>query len=102
MPTMQAIEDYQQTTMKPRLFDRRSNEQRKLARKTSAQQISRSATRAIPDRRCRAETKVAVYNHLVPILEQHHRAQARLHRSYQRVIAALCGIVIVLGLALAL
>jgi hypothetical protein len=99
---MQAVEDYQQTTMKPRLFDRRSAEQRTLARKTSAQHISRSATRAISDRRCRAETKVAVYNHLVPILEQHHRAQAKLHRNYRRVIAALCGVVIVLGAALTL
>jgi hypothetical protein len=93
---MQAVDEYLQT-IRPKgilaqgFLKKRSEDQLALERKSNAQQLARSTTRTIPDRKCRAEIKVAVYNHLVPILEQHHRAQQQLRRTCRHVIVCLSG-----------
>lgn len=93
---MQAVDEYLQTIRPKSILDkgflkRRSEDQLALERKTNAQQLARSATRTISDRKCRAEIKVAVYNHLVPILEQHHRAQQQLRRTCRQLFVCLGG-----------
>ena len=97
---MQAVEEYLEIS-KPTLFaPSQSTDQQALARKSSAQRLARSATEAISDRRIRAEAKVAVYNHLIPILERHHDTQQALHRTYRRLLAcSWASLLLVAGLA---
>ena len=99
----QAVEEYLEATRTRRLTSGRSEDQLALERKTSAQRLARSATARITDRKVRAEAKVAVYNHIMPILERHYDAERQLHRTYRRLLAGTCGallisVLVVIGL----
>ena len=61
------------------------------AMKHFALQLARSATKTIDDRRKRAEIKAAVYNHLIPLLNQHAKTQAATHKFYQKLLMMLGG-----------
>lgn len=71
-----------------------------LARKTSAQQLARSATQAISDRKLRALAKADVYGQVLPLLEAHYSAQQHLHRTYRRLLTWTGG-ALILTLAMA-
>ena len=60
-----------------------------LVRKSYAQQLARSASQTIDDRRKRAELKAEIYGHLLPLLELHANEQATSRRYYQKIITAL-------------
>ena len=64
-----------------------TEEQLALERKSAAQQLARAATEAISDRKLRAVTKADVYGQILPVLNQHHGAQRKLHRTYRRLLA---------------
>ena len=66
-------------------------EQLALERKSAAQQLARAATEAISDRKLRAVAKADVYGQILPVLDQHHGAQLKLHRTYRRLLAWICG-----------
>lgn len=87
----QAIEACLRAGERRWLTRQRSEEQLALERKSAAQQLARSATRVVADRRSRAEAKAAVYNHLIPILELHYQSQRRLHRTCRRALACMAG-----------
>lgn len=70
-----------------------------LVRKSYAQQLARTASRRVADRRKRAELKAEIYAHLLPLLEAHDREQSDARRMYQKIIGALSGaLVVTLGL----
>ena len=83
-----AVEDYvnQQRAQRWRSIPEPRAE---LVRKSYAQQLARSASQAINDRRKRAELKAEIYGHLLPLLELHGREQATSRRYYQKIIAVL-------------
>jgi hypothetical protein len=60
-----------------------------LVRKSYAQQLARSASQAVTDRRRRAELKADIYNHLLPLLEMHAKQQAITRRYYQKIVLVL-------------
>ncbi len=62
-----------------------------LERKSAAQQLARAATEAISDRKLRALAKADVYGQILPVLDSHHGAQLKLHRTYRRLLAWTCG-----------
>jgi len=68
-----------------------------LARKAYAQQLARIASRAVRDRRQRAEVKIHIYNQLLPVLESHARERARLRSLNQRLFGLLFLCVAMLG-----
>lgn len=83
-----AIDDYVNLQKSQRW--RSMPEQRvELVRKSYAQQLARSASQAIEDRRKRAELKAEIYGHLLPLLELHGQEQASSRRYYQKIIAVL-------------
>jgi len=88
---MQAAEESPQSSQQKSVATRRTGAQLTLERKSTAQQLARSATRTINDRKCRSDARIAIYNHLVPILEEQHLNQQQLHRTYRQLIAWLCG-----------
>ena len=88
---MQAVQDYLESSQPRWLPRRKSADQLALERKSSAQKLARAATECISDRKMRAVAKVDVYNHLLPILEQHYSNQRTLHHRYQRILAGTCG-----------
>jgi len=91
-----AVEDYVKLQKAQRW--RSMPEQRaELVRKSYAQQLARSASQAIDDRRKRAELKAEIYGHLLPLLELHGKEQATSRGYYQKIIAVLS-----ISLALAL
>ena len=81
---MQAVQDHPRSDRTVHHGDRRA-----LARKSRVQQLARAATRGIRNRRQRMEARIAVYNELIPLIEQHHRAVQRLHRTYLPLVAGL-------------
>ena len=89
-----AVETYLSSTRPGWLRPRAQDSQLELVRKSFAQQLARDATRTIDDRRHRAEVKAAVYNHLTPLLEQHHRSLRELHRFYQKLLLSIGGALI--------
>ena len=97
MQSQTSVTDDTLTSSQPQLleaglFQRKlSPEKLQLARKSYAQQLARSATQTISDRRHRAEIKAAVYNHLIPVLDQNFKAQQHLRSRYRKLVAAFGG-----------
>jgi hypothetical protein len=60
-----------------------------LVRKSYAQQLARSASQSVTDRRKRAELKAEIYSHLLPLLEMHAREQAATRAYYQKIVVGL-------------
>lgn len=85
---MQAVQDHSRET-RSTLTTARLEDRRALARKTSVQQLARAATRGIQNRRQRMEARIAIYNELIPVIEQQHRARRRLHQTYLPLVAGL-------------
>ena len=77
-------------------------EQLALERKSAAQKLARAATEAISDRKLRALAKADVYGQILPLLDHHHSAQLKLHRTYRRLLAWTCGAFLVATLTAAL
>ena len=94
-----AVEDYLKTTRPTFRWRESGGEKAELVRKAFAQQLARAATRTVNDRHSRAEVRIAVYNHVTPLLEQHHKAIANLHRFYRKLLLITFG---ALALAIAL
>jgi hypothetical protein len=94
MQSQTSVTEDSVNSSQPRLFEaglfqrKLSPEKLQLERKSYAQQLARSATRTISDRRHRAEIKAAVYNHLIPILDQNFHAQQHLRSRYRKRLAA--------------
>lgn len=89
-----AVEDYLDLRRSARW--RQPQPQRELlVRKSYAQQLARTASRIVEDRRARAELKAEIYAHLLPLLEAHDREQSGSRRVYQKVIGALSAALIV-------
>lgn len=83
-----AVEDY--TNLRRASRWRQPPEQRaELVRKSFAQQLARSASQIVEDRRKRAEVKAELYAHLLPLLESHDREQNASRKLYQKVILIL-------------
>lgn len=75
------------------------NEERlALERKSTAQQLARTATEAISDRKLRALAKADVYGQILPVLDHHHGVQRKLHRTYRRLLAWTCGAFLIAAL----
>ncbi len=89
--SMQVVQDYLESSRPRWLPSRKSEDQLALERKSNAQKLARAATESISDRKMRAVAKVDVYNHLLPILEQHYSNQRTLHHRYRKVLAGTCG-----------
>jgi hypothetical protein len=85
---MQAVHDHPQTGT-PTPAPAGVQDRRSLARKTRVQRLARAATRGIANRRQRMEARIAIYNELIPVIEQHYRARQRLHRIYLFLLAGL-------------
>ena len=84
-----AIENYLQVNGRINLWGKLSEERDRLSRKSFAQQLARSATRSIEDRRKRAEVKTQIYNHLLPVLDQHAKVQCHMQRIYRKLMIGL-------------
>ena len=79
---------------------RNVSEQRlELARKSYAQQLARSASQPVADRRKRAELKANIYSHLLPLLELHAKEQATVRQFYRKLVLILgAGLLAVSGI----
>jgi hypothetical protein len=88
--TSSAVEDYLDLQRGARW--RQPQPQRQvLIRKSYAQQLARTASRSVEDRRKRAELKAEIYAHLLPLLEAHDQEQSASRRMYQKIIGTLVG-----------
>lgn len=85
----QAVEDYLRASRDAGSWRRPAPEQGQLLRKSFAQQLARSATQSIDDRRKRAVVKAEVYGHLVPLLDRHWQEIRDLHRFYRKLLTGL-------------
>lgn len=85
----QAVEDYLRASRDAGAWLSSTPEQGQLLRKSFAQQLARSATQSIDDRRKRAIVKAEVYGHLVPLLDRHWQETRNLHRFYRKLLTGL-------------
>jgi len=85
----QAIDAYLSASRRAGCWRSLAEPQEQLLRKSFAQQLARSATQGIDDRRKRAVVKSEIYNHLVPLLDRHWEAMRDLHRFYRKLLAGL-------------
>jgi len=83
-----AVEEYVELQQRGR-WRRLPAERLELVRKTYAQQLARSASRTVKDRRSRAEVKAEFYQHLLPLLELHASVQHSTHQRYRKLILSL-------------
>lgn len=89
-----AVEDYLEVRREARW--RQPKPQRQiLARKTYAQQLARTASRSVDDRRKRGELKAEIYAHMLPLLEAHDRELNASRQLYQKIIGAFAGALVV-------
>ena len=92
MPNQAEIIKAYLDSTKPRRFGRAPRDAKAAqVRKSFAKQLARTASRSVKDRHNRAEVNAAVYNHLTPLLEQHHRAQRELQHFYSTLLFWLGG-----------
>ena len=85
----QAVDEYLSASRKAGTLRSLPDAQSQLLRKSFAQQLARSATQGIEDRRKRAAVKAEVYSHLVPLLDRHWQEMRDLHRFYRKLLAGL-------------
>lgn len=84
-----AVDDYLRACTQNNFWPSTPDVKSQLLHKSFAQQLARSATQSIEDRRHRAAVKAEVYNHLVPLLDRHAQTTRDLHRFYQKLLAGL-------------